>query len=227
MHDFLFSHSCCLLLVAHCSCIGRLGVCARYFTLVGNDSLGDYFVSAMRDAGVVDTQQTITRVTQEPTPCCVVLSSLATATSSADRCFVNSFGTNRAVTAEHFLKHWDIIRERSLPSTTDSKSSGSRNSNRQTNHIHIAGYFNCSKLQTQPLVQLCERARAARITISLDTQTDSLTDRWRGQEDNLLHMLPLLDYFMPSDVEAMAIANKTTTVDNGILKLDCYRVGER
>lgn len=73
-------------------------------------------------------------------------------------------------------------------------------------HLHIGGFYSCDNLQGN-LKPLLEKARAKGITISLDTNYDS-TEEWGGLQE----LLPLLDVFMPNEVEAMKVS-RTDTVD--------------
>lgn len=76
-------------------------------------------------------------------------------------------------------------------------------------HLHIGGFYSCANLQSN-LKPLLERARAHGLTISLDTNYDS-SEEWHGLDA----ILPLLDVFLPNEVEAMKIA-RTSSVDDAM-----------
>ncbi|TMW66446.1 hypothetical protein Poli38472_004211 [Pythium oligandrum] len=101
-----------------------------------------------------------------------------------DRSFVTHYGAARKFSPEH------IDEERILSAS----------------HIHIGGFYSCTNLQSK-LKPLLEKARAKGITISLDTNYDS-TEAWSELEE----ILPLLDVFMPNEVEAMKVS-RTHSVD--------------
>lgn len=73
-------------------------------------------------------------------------------------------------------------------------------------HLHIGGFYSCANLQSN-LKPLLEKAHAKGLTISLDTNYDS-SEAWSGLEE----LLPLLDVFLPNEVEAMKIS-RTESVD--------------
>lgn len=76
-------------------------------------------------------------------------------------------------------------------------------------HLHIGGFYSCANLQGN-LKPLLESARAKGLTISLDTNYDS-SEEWKGLEV----ILPLLDVFLPNEVEAMKIS-RTSSVDDAM-----------
>lgn len=71
-------------------------------------------------------------------------------------------------------------------------------------HVHFAGYFNLASLQSDDLVEFLRALRERNIPISLDPQSD-VTDMWTGKDSNFHKVLPLLDFFFPSDNEALSI----------------------
>jgi len=73
----------------------------------------------------------------------------------------------------------------------------------RSDHLHIASYFLQSKLRAG-LPDLLHRARAADVTSSLDTGYDPDEDWNKG----LAEVLPLVDVFLPNEVEATSIADK-------------------
>lgn len=69
-----------------------------------------------------------------------------------------------------------------------------------------AGFYSCACLRTK-LKPLLQKARENGITTSLDTNYDS-SEKW----DDLDELFPLIDVFLPNEVEAMKIS-RTESVD--------------
>lgn len=72
-----------------------------------------------------------------------------------------------------------------------------------------AGFYSCSKLQAK-LKPLLEKARAKGLTTSLDTNYDP-NEMWGGLDE----LFPLLDVFMPNEVEAMKVS-RTGSVEGAM-----------
>ncbi|GIV83790.1 MAG: sugar kinase [Candidatus Roseilinea sp.] len=70
-------------------------------------------------------------------------------------------------------------------------------------HLHVASYFLQDALRPG-LPDLFRRARALSLTTSLDTNWDP-AGRWEG----VLHLLPLVDVFLPNAAEACALTGET------------------
>lgn len=68
-------------------------------------------------------------------------------------------------------------------------------------HLHVGSYFMQSRLR-QGIVGLFERAKAAGLSTSLDTGYDP-AERW---DSGIHRLLPLVDVFLPNEIEAMQIA---------------------
>ncbi len=83
---------------------------------------------------------------------------------------------------------------------------------RQARHLHVASYFLQDALRPG-LPRLFERARALGLTTSLDTNWDP-TETWEG----VLDLLPLVNVFLPNEVEAKAIT-KTENVEEAAARL--------
>ncbi|OQR99540.1 hypothetical protein ACHHYP_05830 [Achlya hypogyna] len=111
-------------------------------------------------------------------------------TGQGDRAFVTHYGAAHAFSQEH------IPLERLL----------------DARHIHVGGFYSCIGLLPD-LVSLLRVAKAKGITTSLDTNYDG-TEAWA----HLDAVLPLVDVFLPNEVEAMRITN-TTTVDAALVSL--------
>ncbi|RLN10749.1 hypothetical protein BBJ28_00008892 [Nothophytophthora sp. Chile5] len=66
--------------------------------------------------------------------------------------------------------------------------------------VSSAGFYSCANLRAK-LKPLLEKARAKGVTTSLDTNYDS-SEQWTGLEE----LFPLLDVFLPNEVEAMKVS---------------------
>ncbi|CAK4069824.1 unnamed protein product [Aphanomyces euteiches] len=101
-------------------------------------------------------------------------------TGGGDRGFVTHYGAARVFTVDH------INKERLF----------------QAQHIHIGGFYSVPGL-IPGLVDLLRDARSRGITLSLDTNYDG-SEEWTHLDD----ILPLLDVFLPNEVEAMLISKR-------------------
>ncbi|EGZ26267.1 hypothetical protein PHYSODRAFT_345114 [Phytophthora sojae] len=101
-----------------------------------------------------------------------------------DRSFITHYGATRKFSVEH-------IDEKMVLSA---------------DHLHIGGFYSCACLRTK-LKPLLQKARENGITTSLDTNYDS-SEKW----DDLDELFPLIDVFLPNEVEAMKIS-RTESVD--------------
>jgi len=70
-------------------------------------------------------------------------------------------------------------------------------------HLHVGSYFLQSKLRTG-IIDLFKRARKAGVTISLDTGYDP-HEKW---DEGIHEVLPLVDVFLPNEVEAARITGR-------------------
>ncbi|KDO35323.1 hypothetical protein SPRG_00172 [Saprolegnia parasitica CBS 223.65] len=105
-------------------------------------------------------------------------------TGQGDRAFVTHYGAAHAFAKQH------IPMDRLL----------------EAQHIHVGGFYSCIGLLPD-LACILEAAKVKGITISLDTNYDG-SEAWT----QLDAILPLLDVFLPNEVEAMKIS-KTSSVD--------------
>jgi sugar/nucleoside kinase (ribokinase family) len=69
-------------------------------------------------------------------------------------------------------------------------------------HWHIASYFLLASLRGF-WVEWAQRCKAARLTLSLDTNWDP-ENRWAG----VMELLPVIDVFLPNQNEALAVAGE-------------------
>ncbi|KAG3116120.1 hypothetical protein PI124_g4648 [Phytophthora idaei] len=68
-------------------------------------------------------------------------------------------------------------------------------------HLHVGGFYSCANLRAK-LKPLLQKAKENGITTSLDTNYAS-SEKWDGLDE----LFPLIDVFMPNEVEAMKISH--------------------
>jgi len=78
----------------------------------------------------------------------------------------------------------------------------------QARHLHLASYFIQDRLRPH-VPELCQRARAAGLSISLDTNYDP-SNRWDG---GIAQVLDLVDVFLPNETEACRISGQAEIED--------------
>jgi len=83
--------------------------------------------------------------------------------------------------------------------------------------LHFAGTFVLPGIDGEPSVALLRKARAAGVTIFLDTAWDAL-NRWM---ELLAAYLPLIDYFVPSLGEAQQLTGLEQPQD--VARARCYK----
>ncbi|OWY97358.1 hypothetical protein PHMEG_00032131 [Phytophthora megakarya] len=104
-------------------------------------------------------------------------------------CIVLSGATDRS-----FITHYGAARKFSVEHIDEDKVLSA-------DHLHIGGFYSCASLRAK-LKPLLQKARENGITTSLDTNYDS-SEKW----DELDELFPLIDVFLPNEVEAMKIAH--------------------
>ena len=164
------------------------------FTGLGQDGFGELLRRHCSSLGM-DVIEAVDRSTPLPTGVCIVLS------GRKDRAFCSHFGVADAFDAALLLEHDGAALRRLQP---------------PLGHVHVAGYYSCGALR-KTLPSLLTLVRALGATTSLDTNHDA-TGAW-GEVDGLWErILPLVDIFMPNELEAMAIA-RSPTVDVALARL--------
>jgi sugar/nucleoside kinase (ribokinase family) len=83
-------------------------------------------------------------------------------------------------------------------------------------HLHVSSYFLQRRLQ-EDFIDLVARARLGGLTISLDPGYDP-SARW---DAGLRDLLPLVDVFLPNEVEALALTG-ADDLDSALRKLAAY-----
>ena len=169
----------------HLASLGRGQLSVSFCSTVGDDDFGRYFLSKVRDEGLLAApDESVVVLDRVPQSTCIVLS------GRADRAMVSCYSSNRLMRAHHFEPL--LLRGGSAP----------------FRHLHIGGYFNCHGLHTDAFLQLVRSLRTAGACVSLDTQYDA-SEQWLGTDGHLAKLLPMLDVFLFNDTEAAGIAEAT------------------
>ena len=146
------------------------------FSGIGRDAFGDLLRAHCARIGLY-LREAAAEASQ-PTGVCMVLS------GPEDRAFCSHFGVSDTFDAAELTD--DVLGEL------------------RARHIHVAGFFSCAALR-RSLPAFLRRARAAGCTTSLDTNNDA-SGRWGAVDGLWEEVLPLVDIFMPNELEACAIA---------------------
>jgi sugar/nucleoside kinase (ribokinase family) len=170
------------------------GVAVRLFSAVGDDAFGAYFRAELEKEGCVAIEGSLAQLAGIPTSVCVVLS------GPTDRGFVSCNSTNAALRPGMFDMQALLAHK----------------------HVHIGGFFNMPGMHTPELVELARALRAARVTISLDSQFD-ISGTWDGS-GVLAPLLHELDVFMPNELEASGVTGEPTA--ERALEALCARMRE-
>ena len=109
----------------HLASIGREELSVSFFTCIGDDEFGRWFLSKLKDEGLLAApDESVLVCAGVPQSTCVVLS------GAVDRAMVSCYSSNRLMQAEAFEEQ---LLRRGAPYS----------------HLHIGGYFNCAKLHTE------------------------------------------------------------------------------
>lgn len=163
----------------HLASIAQDELSVSFCTSVGDDEFGKWFLARLKQEGLLAApEKSVVVLAGVPQSTCIVLS------GAADRAMVSCYSSNRMMQAEDF--------EATLRAQTCA-------------HLHLGGYFNCEKLQTNALLALVGTLRGQGTRVSLDTQFDA-SDRWTGADGHLKRLLPLLDVFLFNETEGAGIA---------------------
>jgi sugar/nucleoside kinase (ribokinase family) len=152
----------------------RLGLKVAFIGVCGDDVFGRFMLEELQARGV-----NISNV--------ILLPNGQTGLS-----VILSRGVDRAI-----LTHSGLITALKAGDVTDSLL-------QQTHHLHVAGYFLQTALQSG-LPGLFVRARSIGLTTSLDTNWDP-SGEWRGFDE----LLRLTNIFLPNENEALALSGAST-----------------
>ena len=181
----LLAGGSCANAARHLASLGRDQLTVSFCSALGDDDLGRYFLSKLREEGLLARpDESIAVLEKVPQSTCVVLS------GQTDRAMVSCYSSNRLMRADHFAPL--LLRGGDAP----------------FRHLHIGGYFGCTALHTEAFLDLVRSLRASGARVSLDTQYDS-SEKWTGVDGHLAKLLPLLDVFLFNEEEAAGIARAT------------------
>ena len=177
------------------SWLQRLRGDTALFSGIGRDAFGDLLRSHCSKLGVRLIEATSDA--SRPTGVCIVLA------GPEDRAFCSHFGVADTFDASELL---------------DRDGHALRTLQPRLGHIHCAGFYSCGALR-KTLPALLKAARELGVTTSLDTNNDA-SGQW-GAVDGLWDtLLPLLDLFVPNELEACAIAGvQAGDIDGAIAAL--------
>eukprot|EP00966_Prymnesium_polylepis_P109304 2530226-Prymnesium_polylepis.1 len=172
------------------SALHRLRGSTVLFSGVGRDAFGDLLRTHCARVGF--SLWEATTPADAPTGVCMVLS------GPEDRAFASHFGVADTFDASELSADALAALRPAL------------------RHIHVAGFFSCGALR-RSLPALLRRARELGLTTSLDTNNDA-SGRWGAVDGLWDDVLPLVDIFMPNELEARAISG-TSTLDEALQAL--------
>ncbi|RQM18971.1 hypothetical protein B5M09_001862 [Aphanomyces astaci] len=171
------------------------------FTAVGGDAFGDMLKNHLVKSSVeLHAPQLSAHI---PTGVCIVL------TGQGDRAFATHYGAARVFAVPH-------INTDALFQAAHIHIGGTLAPlllHRPHRHLHgscSVGFYSVTGL-IPGLADLLRTAKARGITLSLDTNYDG-TEAWAGLDD----ILPLLDVFLPNEVEARRIS-KCDSLDDALM----------
>lgn len=152
-----------------------------FFSALGDDEFGSFFLHHLSSEGLFNSlSETLLPLKDTPQSACVILS------GQRDRAMISCYSSNAK------------LRTSSIASEMMARGPWSL--------LHLGGYFSCTGLHTAELLELCTRLRHNGTLLSLDLQYDA-SESWTGEDGHLFLMLPLLDIFLPSHIEAIGVAN--------------------
>lgn len=161
--------------------IGRVRV--ALFSTVGSDESGRFFLRALEEENVVATpRETLVVLDDTPQSTCVILS------GPEDRAMVTCYTSIHKIELSIFEGHPSLERAAI---------------------VHIGSYFNLKGLHTTELIAFVRTCRARGALITLDPQYDC-DEAWSGVDGHLRRLLPLVDVFLPNEVEACGVTGKAT-----------------
>ena len=149
----------------------------HFFSCVGGDEAGSHYVQTLEMEGILARpRQSLHVLSGVPQSCCVILS------GSSDRAMCSCYETVHRVQIELFAEAlqgaWALV--------------------------HLGGYFNCIGLHDERLLEMLRTLRQAGSLVTMDPQHDC-SGKWTGEGGHLLRLLPLLDVFLPNELELLHV----------------------
>lgn len=152
--------------------LAKVGVEVGVAGCVGDDPFGRFIVEAL-SVDRVDTRG-IRKIDSLGSACSMVIN-----VSGEDRRFISTPAANTRFTVSHIPDDWL----------------------RQAKVLYVGGYYMMPGLETEEMVELFRKARAAGTTTILDVVLYGEGNYW----DRIAPLLPETDVFMPNDDEAALI----------------------
>jgi sugar/nucleoside kinase (ribokinase family) len=162
------------------SALAKLGFKTSLLGAVGVDGFASYLEKELSARGL--NLKGLKRVPKASTSASMVI-----VNPKGERAFLHDVGANARVSERHI--DWKLLKKH--------------------RHLHIGGSFLMPKLDGKPLARVLKKARALKISTSLDTVYNPALNWARI----LKPCLPQLDYFMPSYEEARQISGKKDPSD--------------
>ncbi len=161
--------------------LGRSFLSAHFFSAIGDDECGRFFAQRLEEEGCTAAPRETLRVLAGCSQStCVILS------GASDRAMVSCYASNHRVDI-------GVLRDAPRPWAL----------------LHIGGYFSCVGLHTDECIERVVQLKRQGTLISLDPQFDC-DGAWTGRGGHLKRLLPLLDVFLPNEVEACGVSGAAT-----------------
>ena len=166
--------------------IGSDVLSVSFLSTVGDDEMGRFFRRTLVAEGrLADADATLHVLTDTPQSTCIVLS------GPSDRAMVTCYASVHKLQIDLFAE-FGALESAAI--------------------VHISGYFNCRGLHTPQCLEVIKACRQRGSLICVDPQYDC-TETWTGVDGHLAKLLPLVDVFLPNEVEAMGISGKRTPTE--------------
>lgn len=176
--------------------LAGVSVSTSFFGAVGDDALGSFFARALSDEGLlVGTESSLIRIPGVPQSCCTILA------GPSDRAMISCYTSNERLTIEPCISAL-LGESAGLPPLS---------------LLHFGGYFNCVGLHDDATLTLIAELKQRHATlITMDPQHDA-NEKWTGENAHLARLFPLLDVFMPNEVEIVHVAARACPAADGAL----------
>ena len=166
--------------------LGGSSVAVSFFGAVGDDDLGRFFIRALSEEGhVVGAESTLHRLAGVPQSCCTILA------GPNDRAMISCYTSNERLTIEPFAA--------TLAPSSDGDDP------EPWALFHLGGYFNTVSVHTEATLDALRAMKARGTILTMDPQHDA-NEKWTGEDGHLARLFPLLDVFLPNEVEIAHVA---------------------
>ena len=164
--------------------LARDDLATHFFSCVGEDDMGKLFRRALSEEDLlVNPDSSLHVLPGVAQSCCTILA------GPSDRAMISCYSSNDGVTIAPFC---DALL--SAPPAL----------------LHLGGYYNCTGLHTDALLDTVSALKARGTLISLDPQHDA-NEKWTGEGGHLTRLFPTVDIFLPNEVEICKVASALLT----------------